>query len=171
MTNLNNNSDKDTVNDTFRYNRGSRLPISITKGVDVSYDNRQIKIKGIKGESTLDVNNSVNVSLDNDAKTISLVPSTADDLAIAGTMVALFKSKMKGVSEGHQKTLEIVGVGYKINPLPAGSSLNSFADKVFLIYSRETKSYYLRTFEINNINIRASSASINIQMLNSLKKF
>jgi large subunit ribosomal protein L6 len=113
MTSVNNNAGKDMPDNTFRFNRGSRLPVTIINGVDVSYNSGELKVKGPKGESVINIKDSVTVSLDSDANTITIEPCTVNDLAIAGTIVALFKNMMKGVSEGHQKTLEIVGVGYR----------------------------------------------------------
>tara|TARA_Y100001968_G_C19448266_1_gene766754 strand:+ start:2055 stop:4217 length:2163 start_codon:yes stop_codon:yes gene_type:complete len=52
--------------------------------------------------------------------------------------------------------IEIIGVGYKANPLPVGSQLNPNANRILLIYNRETENtaayYSLRTFYIQNIN-------------------
>ena len=54
--------------------------------------------------------------------------------------------------EKEKTTVPALGVGYKINQLPPGSTLHPSANKAFLIYSREKQSYYLRTFEIEAIN-------------------
>ena len=55
--------------------------------------------------------------------------------------------------------IEIIGVGNKVNPLPIGSTLNTSGDKVFLIYDKESKSYYLRTFEVHNANPEGQASS------------
>ncbi len=62
-----------------------------------------------------------------------------------------------GTSESGE--IEIVGVGYKINPLPTGSALNPSSNKILLIYSKKNKSYYLRTFDVENINPENQASS------------
>ena len=62
-------------------------------------------------------------------------------------------------NEDEDTNIEIIGVGNKINPLPIGSSLTTSADKVFLIYDKGSKSYYLRTFELVNANPAGQESS------------
>ncbi len=57
------------------------------------------------------------------------------------------------------RDIEIVGVGYKVKPLPLNSTLNPSASRTFLIYSRETGHYYLRTFDIDVINPEGQTSS------------
>ena len=62
-------------------------------------------------------------------------------------------------NEDETSEMEIVGIGYKVNPLPFGSSLDSNADKVFLVYNTKNKSYFLRTFDVENTNPESQSSS------------
>ncbi|WP_320667403.1 hypothetical protein [Prochlorococcus sp. MIT 1307] len=62
-------------------------------------------------------------------------------------------------NEDEANNIEIVGVGYKVSALPAGSFLNPSANRVFLIYNSLSQSYYLRTFDIQNINPATQSSS------------
>ena len=55
--------------------------------------------------------------------------------------------------------IEIIGVGNKINPLPAGSSLDSSAENILLVYDKDSESYYLRTFEITETNPKNQQSS------------
>ena len=67
----------------------------------------------------------------------------------------------EGDNEAYE--IEIIGVGYKVNQLPALSNLNPNSNRVFLIYNRGTDnrlpSYYLRTFDIQNINTAGQESS------------
>jgi len=68
--------------------------------------------------------------------------------------------KVSSISNEDEYTnIEIIGVGKQITALPLGSSLNTSTDKVFLIYDKKSKSYYLRTFneEIANPDLIGSS--------------
>ena len=55
-------------------------------------------------------------------------------------------------SQEESNDIEVVAVGYKINALPQGSTIDRNANKILLIYSKENESYYLRTFDIYNAN-------------------
>ncbi len=62
--------------------------------------------------------------------------------------------------ENDSSEIEIVGVGYKVNPLPQNSNLNPSANRVFLIYNKGgTPSYSLRTFDVQNINSASHKSS------------
>ncbi len=91
--------------------RIAKAPIAVAKGVDVKIDGQQITVKGGKGSLTLDVHPSVSVSLDDGA--LSVKPANDSAWAMAGTMRALLSNMVHGVSEGFQKKLQLVGVGYR----------------------------------------------------------
>ncbi len=48
--------------------------------------------------------------------------------------------------------LEIIGIGQKVDNIPTGTSFNSSANNVFLIFDNSTSNYHLRSFQILNIN-------------------
>ncbi|MBI4546829.1 MAG: 50S ribosomal protein L6 [Ignavibacteriae bacterium] len=93
--------------------RIGRKPVLIPKGVSVEKNDGIITIKGPKGELSAAIPSSIGV----DVKEREVIFSrSADDKfqkALHGTWRALVNNMMKGVSEGFQKKLEIVGVGYK----------------------------------------------------------
>ena len=59
----------------------------------------------------LDVHPTVAVSLDDGV--LSVTPANDSDWAMAGTMRALLGNMVQGVSQGFEKKLELVGVGYR----------------------------------------------------------
>ena len=77
-----------------------------------------------------------------------------------GKLIPYLGQKTLSVSNQDESIdIEIIGVGNKINPLPVGSTLNPAADKAFIIYDKNSQSYYLRTFEVINANPENQTSS------------
>ncbi|WP_078121417.1 50S ribosomal protein L6 [Thiosocius teredinicola] len=91
--------------------RIAKAPITVAKGVDVRVDGQHVTVKGGKGTLELNLHPSVSVKVDDGVVTVT----PADDAAwaMAGTMRALLGNMVHGVSEGFQKKLQLVGVGYR----------------------------------------------------------
>lgn len=90
-----------------------KVPVEIPKGVTVTVADGALKAKGSKGEDTLPLHPSVNVTVEDGRVVVQ--PGSTDKLARAmyGTTRALIANVLVGVSEGYTKRLEIVGVGYR----------------------------------------------------------
>lgn len=88
-------------------------PIEIPAGVSVEQDGTTLSVKGKKGQLELSLHPDVE-SL-KDATTIRFEPRQGKKTAlpIVGTTRSLVVSMIKGVNEGFQKKLELVGVGYR----------------------------------------------------------
>lgn len=91
--------------------RIAKAPITLAKGVDVKIDGQHVTVKGGKGTMELDVHPTVSVSLDDGV--LGVTPANDSAWAMAGTMRALLGNMVHGVSEGFEKKLELVGVGYR----------------------------------------------------------
>jgi large subunit ribosomal protein L6 len=93
--------------------RIGKRPIHLVKGVKIEQQNGVVKITGPKGELTAQVPPAIAV----DVKENEIVLTRSSDLkaerALHGTWRAHLNNMVRGVSEGFQKKLEIVGVGYK----------------------------------------------------------
>ncbi|MDR1811256.1 MAG: 50S ribosomal protein L6 [Candidatus Fibromonas sp.] len=87
--------------------------ITVPEKVDVSVDGKKVSVKGPKGTLSLVLHDIV--SIEKTAAGLEL--KRPDDLkfsrSIHGTSRALVANMIEGVSKGFQKTLEIVGVGYR----------------------------------------------------------
>lgn len=92
--------------------RTAKKPIDIPSGVEVSKDQKVLKVKGPKGtlELVLDANVKVDV-VDNNINVA--MPSINDHKAITGTTCSHIKNMLAGVTNGFEKKLELVGVGYR----------------------------------------------------------
>jgi large subunit ribosomal protein L6 len=93
--------------------RIGRKPIPAIKGVKIERNNGVLKVAGPKGELTAKMPASITFEMKGDAIMIARGSDLKTDRALHGTWRALMSNMVKGVSEGFQKKLEIVGVGYK----------------------------------------------------------
>jgi large subunit ribosomal protein L6 len=93
--------------------RVAKNPVSIPSGVEIKMDERTISVSGSKGESQFTLPESVSATYTDDVITVSYDESSSESTALAGTSRSLINNMVIGVSEGFQKTLLLVGVGYR----------------------------------------------------------
>lgn len=91
--------------------RVAKKPITLPKGVEVTSTAEQFSVKGPKG--TLTLAKPQGVDLKNENGVLTLVAANAESIPMAGTARAILSNMVKGVSEGFQRKLELVGVGYR----------------------------------------------------------
>lgn len=95
--------------------RIGRLPISAPKGVEVTINGQDVTVKGSKGELKHTITEPITVSRDEDGVITVVRPDDKpENRSLHGLTRALLANLIKGVSEGYQKTLEIHGVGYRV---------------------------------------------------------
>ena len=100
--------------------RVAKKTIHLPKGVDLKVAEDAITVKGAKGTLSVHTLPGVSVAVNGDAVNIELAEG-ADD-KFGGTARALLANMVKGVSEGYERKLELVGVGYRV--AMAGKALN-----------------------------------------------
>ncbi len=88
-------------------------PINIPAGVSVDVNGQTITAKGTKGSLAQKIHPTVQIHQEGEQIRFSPTNDERSALAMTGTMRALTASVMKGVSEGYEKRLELVGVGYR----------------------------------------------------------
>lgn len=93
--------------------RIGRKPIPIPKGVKVTLDGNIVNVAGPKGNLKTAIDNLLTVSLENNEIVLKRSSEEKKVKALHGLWRALVANMLIGVSEGFQKKLEIVGVGYK----------------------------------------------------------
>ena len=93
--------------------RVAKANVTIPAGVDVSITADSIKVKGKGGELSQALNALVSIS-NNEGK-LSFAPAndSREADALAGTFRQLVNNMVKGVTEGFEKKLSLIGVGYK----------------------------------------------------------
>lgn len=100
--------------------RIAKRGLTVPNGVEVKIDGQRLNVKGSKGSLELNVHADVEVIQENNV--LSFRPRAESAWALAGTTSALTTSMVKGVSEGFEKKLQLVGVGYRAQA--QGSKLN-----------------------------------------------
>jgi large subunit ribosomal protein L6 len=94
--------------------RIGRLPIVIPSGVDVSINGREVHVKGPKGELSLEVATPIEVQKADGVITVTRPNDEGEIRALHGLSRSLIANMVTGVTDGYRKTMEIVGVGYRV---------------------------------------------------------
>ena len=99
----------------IRTSRIGRKPIPVPAGVSVTIEEQRVALKGAKGAAELQLHPWVVVERDGDALQVALRSSVQDGKrrAMTGTMRALLNNMVTGVTQGFERRLQLVGVGYK----------------------------------------------------------
>jgi large subunit ribosomal protein L6 len=100
--------------------RVAKQPITLPKGVELKVSAEGVSVKGPKGTLSIHALPGVLVAVNDGIANITLQDG-ADD-KFGGTARALLANMVKGVSDGYERKLELVGVGYRASM--AGKALN-----------------------------------------------
>lgn len=93
--------------------RIGKKPVVIPKGVDVTLNGNDLKVKGSKGELALSVHPEMAVKVEEGEIVVERPSDEKKHKALHGLSRSLIQNMVTGVSDGFAKTLEIVGVGYR----------------------------------------------------------
>jgi large subunit ribosomal protein L6 len=102
--------------------RVAKQPIELPKGVEFKDSDGEITVKGPKGVLSLRLHPQVGVEQDEQTLQIAAKSAAKEVVAMAGTTRALLANMTRGVSEGFERKLQLVGVGYRAQV--QGNSLN-----------------------------------------------
>jgi large subunit ribosomal protein L6 len=91
--------------------RVAKNPVSVPAGVDVNVSASELKVKGPKGNMSLNLHPSVRIEEKDGLYQVS--PDNIKNMAMAGTFRALLANMITGVNEGFTKKLQLIGVGYR----------------------------------------------------------
>jgi len=93
--------------------RIAKAPVELPQGVEFKQDGNVVTIKGSNGSLSLELNSEV--ELKHEENTLTLAPRSGSRFAtaIAGTMRSLLSNMVVGVTDGYERKLELVGVGYR----------------------------------------------------------
>lgn len=94
--------------------RIGRLPIPIPSGVEVTIDGRDVTVSGPKGELHHQVAAPIEVGQADGTVTVTRPSDEGKIRALHGLTRSLLANMVTGVTEGFARTLEIVGVGYRV---------------------------------------------------------
>jgi large subunit ribosomal protein L6 len=102
--------------------RIAKEPVELPKGVEFKQDGNVVTVKGSKGELSMELNSEVELSQDEGVLKLAPRSGSRFAMAVTGTMRSLLSNMAQGVSEGFEKKLELVGVGYRAQA--QGKNLN-----------------------------------------------
>ena len=94
--------------------RIGRMPVAIPGGVDVTINGREVVVKGPKGSLSRQIAAPIEVAQADGSITVTRPSDEGEVRALHGLSRSLIANMVTGVTEGYHKTLEIVGVGYRV---------------------------------------------------------
>ena len=94
--------------------RIGRLPVTIPGGVQVTIDGRDVTVQGPKGTLRHTVAEPIDVAREDGVIRVTRPNDEGPVRALHGLSRTLIANMVTGVTDGYRKTLEIVGVGYRV---------------------------------------------------------
>ena len=102
--------------------RVAKKPVPLPTGVEFNQVAGELKVKGPKGELIMTVNPEVEILIEADVATVGARSGSRFAQAMSGTTRALINNMVVGVTDGYERKLQLVGVGYRSQV--KGKSLN-----------------------------------------------
>jgi large subunit ribosomal protein L6 len=93
--------------------RVGKKPIEIPAGVTVTNENNFVTVKGPKGELSRAFNQDIQIVIEENVITISRPSEAKEHRALHGTTRAVLANMVEGVSKGFERSLDLIGVGYR----------------------------------------------------------
>jgi len=104
--------------------RVGRLPVAVPSGAEVKIDGSHVKIKGPKGEMEFTFSPKMEIAFADGEITVKRPSDAREMRSLHGTTRALIQNMIIGVTEGYQKELQLVGVGYRASMTGKNLTLN-----------------------------------------------
>ena len=95
--------------------RIGKLPINVPAGVTISVQDTLVTVKGPKGVLTQEIDPHITVTIEEGICHVSRHDDEKQNRAFHGLYRSLIHNMVVGVSEGYKKTMELVGVGYRVS--------------------------------------------------------
>jgi len=102
--------------------RVAKNPVVVPAGVEVNFGTDSLTVKGKNGALSLRLIDGVRVELNSNQLVFAPIDNSKQTNAMSGTLRALVANSVKGISEGFEKRLQLVGVGYRAQA--QGATLN-----------------------------------------------
>ncbi len=93
--------------------RIGKKPVIIPKGVTINKTGSSVKVKGPKGELDGTFDSRIGIEIKDGELNVTRPNDAKEMKALHGLSRALIQNMVHGVTESYQKTLDIVGVGYR----------------------------------------------------------
>jgi len=93
--------------------RVAKNPVKVPAGVEVKLEGRNLAVKGAKGSLSLVIHPKVDITQESGELRFAAKGGEQQNQAMAGTTRALVNNMVIGVSQGFERRLQLVGVGYR----------------------------------------------------------
>ena len=93
--------------------RVAKAPVAVPNGVTVTQNGRQVEVKGSKGTLSFNLHALVELKQEEGKLQVAPIKESKDAWMQAGTARAVLNNLVKGVNEGFERKLQLIGVGYK----------------------------------------------------------
>ena len=111
--------------------RIGKMPIALPAGVEFKFENGVVSVKGPKGTLTREIVGNIGFEVEGNVLTVKALDDKADTNAKHGLYRALLNGMVTGVTTGFVKTLEVKGVGWKVEKSGNGLIMSvGFSHKV-----------------------------------------
>ncbi|MGH8966275.1 MAG: 50S ribosomal protein L6 [Actinomycetes bacterium] len=94
--------------------RIGKLPVTVPSGVDVTIDGRTVTVKGPKGTLSHNLAAPITVANEDGVLEVKRPDDERESRSLHGLTRTLINNMVTGVTQGYEKKLEIVGVGYRV---------------------------------------------------------
>ncbi len=99
-------------------------PIELPKTVSATVDGRTVTVKGPRGEISQSFHRDMAIATENGSVVVNRPSDQREHRALHGLTRSLIANMVEGVSQGFTKTLEFVGVGYRVQQSGKGVTLS-----------------------------------------------
>lgn len=114
--------------------RIGKLPIPVPKDVQVKIEKGLASVKGPKGELQTGISREMDIKVEEDQITVNRPSDSIKHRSLHGLTRTLINNMVVGVTNGYQKNLEIVGVGFKAEKQSNGVLLSlGFSHSIFFV--------------------------------------
>ena len=93
--------------------RIAKKPIELPNGVELSVNGREVSAKGPKGQISTTLHDAVDLKQEDKVVTLAPKDPSQSSLAVTGTMRSVISNIVEGVTNGFEKRMQLVGVGYR----------------------------------------------------------
>ena len=93
--------------------RIGKTPIEIKSGIEISISESTVEVKGPKGSLTQEIPEGISLEKHDEVLIVSRSNDLRETKALHGLIRSLINNMVIGVTDGYQKELQLVGVGYR----------------------------------------------------------
>ncbi|MDT8862276.1 50S ribosomal protein L6 [Alkalihalobacillus sp. MEB130] len=93
--------------------RIGKKPVEVPSGVTITLDGTLLTVKGPKGELQRNLHEDMKINIEENQVTVERPSDNKEHRALHGTTRSLINNMVEGVTKGFERSLELVGVGYR----------------------------------------------------------